>query len=87
MTHVLLTRDEAIELFTHSALPLADTWTGHPDQLTRILHGHTVTGMDPVTRERARHHRAITRLITGAGHHDIITDQTDGIIAWAFALT
>ena len=87
MTPVLLTRDEAINLFTDSALAVADTWTGHPDHLTRVLHGHPVAGLDPVTRERVRHHRAITRLVTNAGHHDIITDQTDGIISSTLALT
>ena len=86
MTTVLLTRDEAITLFTHSALEVADMWTGDPDHLTRVLHGDTIAGLDPITRERARHHRGVTRLVTRAGHHDIITDETDGIISWALAL-
>ena len=77
---VLLTRDEAIALFSQSAFALADTWTGSGSRLARHLAGVGGTaGLDPVTRERVRHHQRIVGLIIRAGYHDIITDEADGI--------
>ena len=77
---MLLTRDEAIALFSESAFPLADTWTGNAHRLAQHLAGGGSTGgLDPLTRERVRHHQRIVGLIIRAGYDDIITDEADGI--------
>jgi hypothetical protein len=83
-TRVLLTRDEAIGLFSESAFPLADTWTGTAHRLARHLVGvGSTAGLDPLTRERVRHHHRIVGLIIRAGYDDIIVDEADGILEQA----
>lgn len=85
---VLLTVDEARDLFGASAIALVDALDCSPARLNRLLRAKgTTKGLPGDARQVVKAHRVVVRQVLASDHAWVLEEQIEGALSYARCLT